>query len=40
VAKLRAWRGEAEFTRINIEPTILRKKIEELREEGAFICGV
>jgi hypothetical protein len=24
-----------EFTRINIEPTILRKKIEDVREAGA-----
>ena len=35
--------GHFEFTRINIEPTILRKKIEDLREAGATLlkrCGV
>jgi hypothetical protein len=26
----RTWRAHVEFTRINIEPTILRKKIEDL----------
>jgi len=29
-----------EFTRINITPTILRKKIEDLRELGAFMFTV
>ena len=28
--------GHLEFTRINIEPSILRKKIEELRVLGAL----
>jgi hypothetical protein len=31
----RTWWAHFEFTRINIEPIILRKKIEELREPGA-----
>jgi hypothetical protein len=31
----RAWWAHFEFTRINIAPTILRKKIEDLREAGA-----
>ena len=31
----RAWWAQFEFTRINIDPTILRKKIEDLREVGA-----
>jgi hypothetical protein len=31
----RTWWAHFEFTRINIEPTILRKKIEDLREAGA-----
>ena len=29
------WWAHFEFTRINIEPTILRKKIKDLREAGA-----
>jgi len=33
----RTWWAHFEFTRINIEPTILRKKIEELRTVGAFL---
>jgi hypothetical protein len=32
----RTWWAHFEFTRINIEPTILRKKIEDLRQLGAF----
>jgi hypothetical protein len=32
----RAWRAHFEFTPINIEPIILRKKIEDLRILGAF----
>ena len=32
----RAWWAHFEFTRINIEPTILRKKIEDLREAGTL----
>jgi hypothetical protein len=32
----RTWWAHFEFTRINIEPTILRKKIEERRILGAF----
>jgi hypothetical protein len=31
----RTWWAHFEFTRINIEPTIPRKKIEDLREVGA-----
>ena len=31
----RSWWAHLEFTRINIEPTILRKKFEDLREAGA-----
>ncbi len=31
----RAWWAHLEFTRINIEPIILRKKIEDVREVGA-----
>ena len=31
----RTWWAHGEFTRINIEPTILRKKIEDVREAGA-----
>ena len=31
----RRWWAHLEFTRINITPTILRKKIEDLREVGA-----
>jgi len=30
------WWAQVEFTRINIEPIILRKKIEDLREVGAL----
>jgi hypothetical protein len=30
----RTWWAHFEFTRINIEPIILRKKIEDLREAG------
>jgi hypothetical protein len=33
----RAWWAHFEFTRINIEPTILRKKIEDLREADATL---
>jgi hypothetical protein len=33
----RAWWAHVEFTRINTTPTILRKKIEDLREAGASI---
>ena len=29
-----------EFTHINIEPIVLRKKIEDFREEGAFTLRV
>ena len=32
----RTWWAHFEFTRINIEPTILPKKIEERRILGAF----
>jgi hypothetical protein len=32
----RTWWAHFEFTRINIEPIILRKKIEDLRTLGAF----
>ena len=32
----RTWWAHFEFTRINIEPIILRKKIEDLREAGAL----
>jgi len=32
----RTWWAHFEFTRINIEPTILRKKIEERRVVGAY----
>ena len=31
----RTWWAHFEFTRINIEPIILRKKIEDLREARA-----
>jgi hypothetical protein len=31
----RTWWAHFEFTRMNIEPTILRKKIEDLREARA-----
>jgi hypothetical protein len=33
----RTWWAHFEFTRINIEPTILRKEIEDLREAGAAL---
>jgi hypothetical protein len=33
----RAWWAHFVFTRINIEPTFLRKKIEDLRQMGAFM---
>ena len=32
--RLSAWWAHFEFTRINIEPIILRKKIEDLRQAG------
>jgi hypothetical protein len=32
----RTWWAHFEFTRINIEPTILPKKFEDLRRLGAF----
>jgi hypothetical protein len=32
----RTWWAHFEFTRISIEPIILRKKIEDLREAGAY----
>ena len=32
----RTWWAHFEFTRINIGPTILRKKIEDVREAGAI----
>jgi len=32
----RTWWAHFEFTRINIEPTILRKKIEDLHQLAAF----
>jgi hypothetical protein len=32
----RTWWAHFEFTRINIEPIILRKKIEDLREARTF----
>ena len=35
----RTWWAHFEFTRINIEPTILRKKIEEMREVGARLVN-
>jgi hypothetical protein len=31
----RSWWAHFEFTRINIEPIVLRKKIEDVREVGA-----
>jgi hypothetical protein len=34
----RTWWAHFEFTRINITPTILPKKIEDLREAGARMC--
>jgi hypothetical protein len=36
----RTWWAHLQFTRINIEPTILRKKIEDLRDVGAHGCTV
>src|SRR5205823_765408 len=33
----RTWWAHFEFTRINIEPIILRKKIEDVREAGAAL---
>jgi hypothetical protein len=33
----RTWWAHFEFTRINIEPTILRKKIEDAREVSATL---
>jgi hypothetical protein len=33
----RTWWAHFEFTRINIAPTILRKKIEELRMLSSFL---
>ena len=35
----RTWWAHFEFTRINITPTILLKKIEDLRQLGAFHSG-
>ena len=35
----RTWWAHFEFTRINIEPIILRKKIEDVREVGATLVG-
>jgi hypothetical protein len=36
----RTWWAHFAFTRINIEPIILHKKIEELGVLGAFLVGV
>ena len=36
----RTWWAHLEFTRINIELTILHKKIDDLREVGASTCSV
>jgi len=36
----RTWWVHFEFTRINIEPIILRKKIEDFRKLGAVILSV
>jgi hypothetical protein len=33
----RTWWAHFEFTRINIEPIILRNKIEDLRQVGTFM---
>jgi hypothetical protein len=33
----RTWWAHVEFTRMNIEPTILRKKIEDVRHLGALV---
>jgi hypothetical protein len=33
----RTWWAQFEFTRINIEPIILRKKIEDAREVSAIV---
>jgi hypothetical protein len=35
----RTWWAHVEFTRINIEPIILRKKIEDLREARASMSN-
>ena len=35
----RTWWAHFEFTRINIEPIILRKKIEDVREAGATLLN-
>jgi hypothetical protein len=35
----RTWWAHLELTRINITPTILRKKIEDVREGRLEICG-
>ena len=35
----RTWWAQFEFARINIAPTILRKKIEEFREAGATLLN-
>ena len=35
----RAWWAHFKFTRINIEPTILRKKIEDVREARATLLS-
>jgi hypothetical protein len=34
----RTWWAQVEFTRINITPTMLRKKIEDLREADANLA--
>jgi hypothetical protein len=36
----RTWWAHFEFARINIEPTILRKKIEDFRQAGAVMFSV
>jgi hypothetical protein len=36
----RSWWAHHEFTRINIKPTILKKKIEDIRQPGAFMFPV
>jgi len=40
LSRERAWWAHFEFTRINIEPIIFRKKIEDVREAGAWIAIV
>jgi hypothetical protein len=35
----RAWWAQFEFARINITPTILPKKIEDVREAGASLAN-